>query len=70
MSHGIRPTDVPGRILNMALLNIGSEDPALRSAAYTLLCSLCISFRFSIDHKLMNARGKMNRSSRYLLQNL
>ena len=55
--HGIRPTDVPGRILNMALLNIGSEDPSLRSAAYSLLCSLCISFRFGIDHKLMNARG-------------
>ncbi|KAL7314719.1 hypothetical protein PS15m_006255 [Mucor circinelloides] len=54
--HGIRPTDVPGRILNMALLNIGSEDPSLRSAAYSLLCSLCISFRFGIDHKLMNAR--------------
>ncbi|GAN04298.1 conserved hypothetical protein [Mucor ambiguus] len=54
--HGIRPTDVPGRILNMALLNIGSDDPSLRSAAYSLLCSLCISFRFGIDHKLMNAR--------------
>ncbi|RCI06233.1 Ras GTPase activating protein ira2, partial [Rhizopus stolonifer] len=55
-NHGIRPTDVPGRILNMALLNMGNENPALRSAAYNLLCSLCIFFRFSIDHKLMNAR--------------
>ncbi|CEP17257.1 hypothetical protein, partial, partial [Parasitella parasitica] len=54
--HGIRPADVPGRILNMALLNIGSDDSSLRSAAYSLLCSLCISFRFSIDDKLMNAR--------------
>jgi neurofibromin 1 len=59
VNHGIRPTDVPGRILNMALLNMGSDDPALRSAAYTLLCSLCIAFRFGIDHKLMNARGSI-----------
>ena len=57
-SDGIRPTDVPGRILNMALLNMGGEDPLLRSAAYNLLHSLCIFFRFSVDHKVMNARGK------------
>ncbi|KAI8357236.1 hypothetical protein BD560DRAFT_197971 [Blakeslea trispora] len=55
-NHGIRPADVPGRILNMALLNMGGEDPVLRSAAYNLLHSLCISFRFSVDHKVMNAR--------------
>ncbi|KAI8370897.1 hypothetical protein EDC96DRAFT_502763 [Choanephora cucurbitarum] len=55
-SDGIRPTDVPGRILNMALLNMGGEDPLLRSAAYNLLHSLCIFFRFSVDHKVMNAR--------------
>ena len=55
---GIRPKDVPGRILNMALLNIGSEDPALRSSAYNLLHSLCSSFRFVISQQLMTARGK------------
>lgn len=60
-NHGIRPTDVPGRILNMALLNIGSDDPTLRLTAYNLLYSLCISFRFVISHQLMNARGKWQR---------
>ncbi|KAG2213997.1 hypothetical protein INT47_001268 [Mucor saturninus] len=55
-NHGIRPTDVPGRILNMALLNIGSDDPTLRLTAYNLLYSLCVSFRFGISHQLMNAR--------------
>ncbi|KAI9476341.1 MAG: hypothetical protein EXX96DRAFT_507481 [Benjaminiella poitrasii] len=55
-SHGIRPSDVPGRMLNMALLNLGSESYALRSAAYSLLCSLCKSFRFGIEHKLMNVK--------------
>lgn len=56
-NHGIRPADVPGRILNMALLNIGSEDPALRLTAYNLLYSLCTSFRFAVNTQLMNARG-------------
>ncbi|GAA5815422.1 hypothetical protein MFLAVUS_008930 [Mucor flavus] len=55
-NHGIRPADVPGRILNMALLNIGSDDPALRLTAYNLLYSLCSSFRFAISTQLMNAR--------------
>ncbi|KAI8877183.1 hypothetical protein K501DRAFT_278706 [Backusella circina FSU 941] len=52
---GIRPNDVPGRILNLAMLNLGGDDPALRLAAYNLLYSLCISFRFSIAQKLMHA---------------
>lgn len=42
----------------MALLNIGSDDPALRLTAYNLLYSLCSSFRFAINTQLMNARGK------------
>lgn len=58
ISHGIRPSDVPGRILNIALVNIGSENYTLRSQAYNLLCSLCLSFRFGVDNKLMNAKGK------------
>ncbi|KAI8981655.1 hypothetical protein BDF20DRAFT_955314 [Mycotypha africana] len=56
VSHGIRPTDVPGRILNMALLNMASDDPTLRTEAHNLLCSLCISFRFGCDRKLMKTK--------------
>ncbi|KOB64606.1 putative NF1 protein, partial [Operophtera brumata] len=33
----IRPKDVPGTLLNMALLNLGSCDPNLRTAAYNQL---------------------------------
>ncbi|KAI8994897.1 hypothetical protein BDB01DRAFT_714840 [Pilobolus umbonatus] len=55
-NHGIRPTDVPGRILNIALLNITSDDPALRLKAYNLLFSLCLSFRFGVGNQLINAR--------------
>ncbi|KAI8394136.1 uncharacterized protein BYT42DRAFT_553510 [Radiomyces spectabilis] len=54
--HAIRPNDVPGRLLNMALLNIGSDDPDLRLAAYNLLYALSISFRFDIGNQLLIAR--------------
>lgn len=54
----ISPNDVPGRLLNMSLLNIGSDDPNLRLAAYNLLYSLSLTFRFDIGNQLLNARGK------------
>ncbi|CAG8787584.1 1760_t:CDS:2, partial [Racocetra fulgida] len=44
----IRPNDVPGTLLNMALLNIGSEDPNLRLAAYNLLVALSLIFNFDV----------------------
>ncbi|KAI8373844.1 hypothetical protein BD560DRAFT_393755 [Blakeslea trispora] len=52
----IRPNDVPGRLLNMALLNIGSDDPSLRLAAYNLLYALSITFRFDVGNQLLDAR--------------
>ncbi|KAL7332161.1 hypothetical protein PS15p_204242 [Mucor circinelloides] len=54
--RAIRPNDVPGRLLNMALLNVGSEDPGLRLAAYNLLYSLSLSFRFDIGNQLLNVK--------------
>jgi neurofibromin 1 len=53
----IRPNDVPGRLLNMALLNIGSDDPNLRLAAYNLLCALSITFHFDLNNQLLDAKG-------------
>ncbi|KAI7862201.1 hypothetical protein BDF14DRAFT_1858538 [Spinellus fusiger] len=52
----IRPSDVPGRLLNMALLNIGSEDPNLRLSAYNLLYALSITFNFNVGKQLLDAR--------------
>ncbi|KAI8335906.1 hypothetical protein BC941DRAFT_429713 [Chlamydoabsidia padenii] len=52
----IRPNDVPGRLLNMALLNIGSDDPNLRLAAYNLLYSLNSFFRFDTGNRLLQAK--------------
>ncbi|CAO3592087.1 unnamed protein product [Absidia cylindrospora] len=52
----LRPSDVPGRLLSMALLNIGNEDPDIRLAAYNLLYSLSITFRFDMANQLLNAQ--------------
>lgn len=54
--RNIRPNDVPGRLLNMALLNIGSNDPNLRLAAYNLLYALSITFHFEVGNQLLDAR--------------
>ncbi|RCI02984.1 Ras GTPase activating protein ira2, partial [Rhizopus stolonifer] len=54
--RAIRPNDVPGRLLNMALVNVGSNDPSLRVAAYNLLYSLSQSFKFHIGNQLFSAK--------------
>ena len=49
----IRPQDVPGTLLNLALTNLASPDPVLRFSSYNLLGSLCRTFKFSAASKLM-----------------
>jgi neurofibromin 1 len=58
IERAICPNDVPGRLLNMAFLNIGSENPHLRLVAYNLLYSLSMVFRFDVGNQLLNAKGK------------
>ncbi|KAL3318538.1 hypothetical protein Ciccas_002793 [Cichlidogyrus casuarinus] len=53
----IRPRDVPGTLLNIALLNLGSSDPNLRSAAYNLLCALTKTFNLKIEGLLLETQG-------------
>eukprot|EP00118_Oscarella_pearsei_P012253 m.88991 g.88991 ORF g.88991 m.88991 type:complete len:2691 (+) comp36590_c0_seq4:57-8129(+) len=53
----LRPDDVPGTLLNMALLNLGSAEPSLRLAAYNLLCALTASFQLQIGRELTEAQG-------------
>lgn len=56
----LRPSDVPGTLLNMAMLNITSNDAALRLSAYNLLCALSTSFNFgasSAKKRLLSSRG-------------
>ncbi|KAI8801315.1 hypothetical protein BJ742DRAFT_685193 [Cladochytrium replicatum] len=53
----LRPNDVPGTLLNMGLLNIGSDDANLRWSSYNLLYSLSKSFNFDIGNELLVAKG-------------
>lgn len=53
----IRPKDVPGTLLNMALLNLGSSDPNLRTAAYNQLCALSATFDLKIEGQLLETQG-------------
>jgi len=55
----IRPKDVPGTLLNMALLNLGSSDPNLRTAAYNQLCALTATFDLKIEGQLLETSGKL-----------
>lgn len=40
-----------------ALLNLGSSDPSLRSAAYNLLCALTQTFDLRIEGQLLETAG-------------
>lgn len=56
----IRPQDVPGTLLNIALTNMASIDATLRVASYNLLCALCQTFKFAASSKFMTAQGKFS----------
>uniref|UniRef100_A0A673WT45 Neurofibromin n=1 Tax=Salmo trutta TaxID=8032 RepID=A0A673WT45_SALTR len=58
----IRPKDVPGTLLNIALLNLGSSDPSLRSETHRLLGFLgCLKYTSmmltSIEGQLLETSG-------------
>ncbi|PWN51037.1 hypothetical protein IE53DRAFT_314631 [Violaceomyces palustris] len=60
IDRALRPSDVPGTLLNMAMLNITSEDYGLRLSAYNLLCALSTSFNFGASNarkRLLSAKG-------------
>ncbi|KAI3341615.1 GTPase [Ustulina deusta] len=47
----VRPQDIPGTLLNLALLNLAARDQALRIASYNLLGALCQAFKFKAASK-------------------
>lgn len=53
----IRPQDVPGTLLNLALTNLSSLDNTLRLSSYNLLGALCKAFKFSAASRLVCAKG-------------
>lgn len=48
----LEPKDVPGTFLNLALLNLGSTDSALRASAYKLLSAAKDTFQLRIDRPI------------------
>ncbi|KAF2077194.1 hypothetical protein CYY_001515 [Polysphondylium violaceum] len=52
-----RPQDIPGTLLNVALLNLGSTRNALRVAAYNMLSALCRNSNFSLKLQLLETNG-------------
>ncbi len=57
----IRPQDVPGTLLNLALTNLASADPLLRLSSYNLLGALCKAFKFTAASTLVCTRGMYSR---------
>ncbi|KAK0651326.1 hypothetical protein B0T16DRAFT_403638 [Cercophora newfieldiana] len=49
----IRPQDVPGTLLNLALTNLASPDAILRLSSYNLLGALCKAFKFTASSQLL-----------------
>ncbi|GAP90127.1 putative GTPase-activator protein for Ras-like [Rosellinia necatrix] len=49
----MRPQDIPGTLLNLALMNLAAPDQALRIASYNLLGALCQAFKFKAHSKFM-----------------
>ncbi|KAH8677702.1 GTPase-activator protein for ras-like GTPase [Xylariales sp. PMI_506] len=49
----IRPQDVPGTIINLALTNLAATDPTLRLSSYNLLGALCRAFKLKAASKFM-----------------
>lgn len=52
----IRPQDVPGTLLNLALTNLAAADPVLRLSSYNLLGALCRAFKFKAASKFLPIR--------------
>lgn len=53
----LRPGEVPGTLLNIGLLNLGSAEPSLRLAAYNFLAAVRTTFDFQIGSALVGASG-------------
>lgn len=52
----VRPQDVPGTLLNLALTNLASPDHVLRLSSYNLLGALCRAFNFTTASKVVCTR--------------
>ena len=55
--RALQPSDVPGTLLNVALLNLASGDEALRQGAYGLIYELSQFFKYDLASRLLKVSG-------------
>ena len=55
----IRPEDVPGALVNMTLLNMGSQNEELRRTAYIMLSSVGRAFGFVLAYQYVETKGRV-----------
>lgn len=51
-NRALRPSDVPGTLLNVAFLNMSSGDETLRLGAYNLVTELCDFFKYDLASQI------------------
>lgn len=57
----LRPTDVPGTLLNVALLNLTASDESLRLGAYNLVNDIAKFFSFDLQPIMPKVNGMSRR---------
>ena len=55
--RNIQPQDLPGVLLNMALLNLCSDDITLRLSSYQFLETLSLVFNFDVQNTVLFSKG-------------
>lgn len=62
----IRPSDVPGTLLNVALLNLSANDESLRLGAYNLINELSQFFKYDLVSGALKVSGESIGNSGFL----
>ena len=56
----VRPSDVPGTLLNVALLNLSARDETLRLASLSLVHEIVQFFKYDVKLPITNVEGEQN----------
>jgi len=56
--RALRPSDVPGTLLNVAFLNLSSADETLRLGAYNLVSELCQFFKYELASSVLKVSSE------------
>ena len=57
--RAIRPSDVPGTLLNVALLNLSSPDDGLRAGAFYLINEMSRYFKYDMALSTLSVTRKL-----------